>query len=585
LWEDVLQEHEGAFLFELRGQSPGVAQGLTRDVFRIGSDLENDLIMKDPGVALYQAEIVFQDRRFVIKNFSLEGSVFLNGEPFEEATLQKGDILTLGDSMYRFVTQGEALTLEELWRPVGGRHGLQAGRFKPLPRATFLVVLSVLAIGAVIWIVMSQNKKPGPIPSDTEDRLATTAGVVDPKGLREMYDRGVDLLAARRWDQAVMAFETVRENSPNYKEVDRLYEQAITESRASENLNQGKGRLTEGDPSGAKRELEKIPEMSVFYREADNMIRELDEKILSAKLDEARKQVEGKDLEAARMAVKAILERNPGSEEAAILLKQIGIMEGNPHKEWSPAQRARSGATPPVPASESAQNVETARARGPGGAQVDSAARTSPNVAVRKDVLRGPPGIQRARSGYLRGDTEQSLDDLEYLLERKSSGETLKNAREMQSRLLAARNYFQQAETLQKEGRYLEALEMWEKFLAKDREVAGTEESADFRKASISLSQIYCRRGREAFDAGQLVQASRLWQMAGRIDPGSVDARSGIREIRKSAQDYYREGYSLQEINPTEALRKWKVVLQIVPPDDPYYQKAKREIQRFKTIP
>jgi hypothetical protein len=186
VWEDLLLEHEVAFLFELRGQSPGVAQGLTQDVFRIGSDLENDLVLKDPGVALYQAEILPQDRRFIIKNFSVEGSVFLNGEAFEEATLRKGDILTVGDSMYRFVTQGEALTLEELWRPVGGRHGMEKSRFKPLPRLSFLVVLSILAIGAVIWIVMGQDKNPPYMSADIEDTVETTAQVMDPKGLREL---------------------------------------------------------------------------------------------------------------------------------------------------------------------------------------------------------------------------------------------------------------------------------------------------------------------------------------------------------------------------------------------------------------
>lgn len=109
-----MPERRSALLFELHGENPGTVHVLSGDLFRIGSDEENDLVLREQNIALYQAEIETSDDRFRIKNLSLEGAGFLNGEPFEEADLRRGDILTVGESIFRFVESGETLTQQEL---------------------------------------------------------------------------------------------------------------------------------------------------------------------------------------------------------------------------------------------------------------------------------------------------------------------------------------------------------------------------------------------------------------------------------------------------------------------------------------
>ncbi len=587
--EGILLEHEVAFLFELSGQSPGVAQGLTPEVFRIGSDMENDLIMKDQGIALYQAEISLQSQKFVIRNFSVEGSVFLNGEVFEEATLRRGDILTLGDSMFRFVTRGEALTQEELWRPVGGRKTLTKSGFSPMNRLPFLGLLSLLAVGVVIWISISQGPKNDPLSTslDGGDPVNTVMRT-DPKAMSYLYNHGVDLLAARHWDQAVIVFERVRKDSPKYREVDRLYQQGLDESRSALQLNQGKGFSIEGALSLAKEQLLRVPETSVFYREAEKLIRDIDQKLLLAQIDRVRKLMAEKDWMTARGEVESILRKDPKNEEALDLLKQIARMEGSPRKNWYFSRRksvpetdlTETPAAKPTP--EDAKPVVAKKTTGPAPAGKPS--RTAP--AVRKPAaVRGSPSLRRAVTAYVKGDTDRSFSELERILKRGARGETSQKAREMQRNLRAAKSYFHQAETLQNGGRFWEALEVWEKFLAKDRDLAGKAQSAYFRKASAQLSQIYYQRGKDAFDADQIVQASRFWRMAQRIDPGNKDVKQGLRRLTESAQRFYREGYSLQVVNPPGAREKWEVVLQIVPPGDPYYKKAKSQIERSAAIP
>jgi len=590
-----LLEHEVAFMFELRGQSPGVAQGLTRDVFRIGSDMENDLILKDAGVALYQAEIRLEKEQFLIRNFSVEGSVYLNGEAFEEASLRKGDILTVGDSIFRFVPQGEALTQEELWRPVGGKKPLPKAGFSPIKRLTFLASLSVLALGAILWIALNQTPRKDPLTAVKDGGVPSPSPRTDPRALSTLYDRGVDLLSARHWDRALVVFERVQLESPNYKELDRLVQEGVMESQAAQRLNQGKGKYLEGALASAREDLAKIGESSVVYREAEKLLREVEQKAVFEHIDRARKMMADKDWVSARGEVESALESDPGNVEASDLLRQIKRMDLAPSKNWyysrrtptSPADTA-VGTAVPVPAPERTQPAKTAPVSpvakgGQGGVPVP---RTGGGGIVRSSPAAvSAPSVQVARAAYLKGQTGRSISDLERILQGGRDGAGRVEAGRMVQDVRDAKSFFHQAETLQKEGRTREALEVWDRFLEKDRAVAGSQESAYCRKASVLLGQIYYQRGQEEFERDRVVPAARFWRMAQQIDPGNEDVKKGIRRLTESARKYYREGYSLQSINPPEAREKWKVVMQIVPPGDPYYQKARREIERSAAIP
>ena len=148
-----------------------------------------------------------------------------------------------------------------------------------------------------------------------------------------------------------------------------------------------------------------------------------------------------------------------------------------------------------------------------------------------------------------------------------------------------AKSSYHQAETLQEAGRTMEALDLWETFLETDRQITGSRKGVYFRQASVSLGAIFYDRGARAYQADDLVMAARLWKMAAQVDPKNKEVRKGLDMLADSARKYYRDGYSLQEINPQQAIEKWKVVLEIVPPTNIYHQKARQQIERFAVIP
>jgi tetratricopeptide (TPR) repeat protein len=586
--EDRSQGTGKAVLFELRGAQPGAAHPLPRGVFHIGSDEANDLVLKDRDVQPRQLEIRFTPDGFVLKTLSSEGSVFLNGEPFEQATLQKGDILTVGESMFRYVDPGETLSQQDLWRPVGGRQGMLDHKKRPLLRILLGMILALLAGGAIFVILFTQGKEPEKADPAALGKLTDLEKPVDREELKVQYEHGKDLLAARRWDEAVLVFEEIRRQMPNFMDLEGLYQEALSESETADVLNHGKGLVLENELVEAKAQIDQVPKNSVYYREAERLSREIEDLVLERRLQAAREALARQDWSFARREAEEILAKYPNNKEARrivlearLLQRQVADRGSGVHTAWSP----RRPAEPPAPEVTGGPQKEAPAERGPSASPppVTESARSIPKE--REGTLGWH--IQNAIARYRQGEAENSLASLEKAANGSGSGEAqaADRARALIGDLRSATTCFQQARTLQQQGRLAEALEVWERFLEADRNIAGDRGGAYFSEASASLARIYYERGQREFDRGNPVGAALFWKMGKKVNPQDPNLRRGFDQLDEVVKKLYREGYSLQEINIQEAIEKWKDVLEIVLPDHPYYRKAKQSIDRYAERP
>lgn len=586
--EEESQKTSGnALLFQLRGDEPGAAFPLPRGLFRIGSDEDNDLVLKDRDVKPNQLEITFQEDRFVLKNLSTEGSVFLNGEPFEESTLQKGDILTVGESMFRYVDRGDTLSQEDLWKPVGGKQGVTDARKTPIRRISFFLVLSLVAVGVVLFLLFGQGKRTETTQPRTSGKLSDLEKPVDREELKVQYEHGKDLVAARRWDEAILVFEAIRKQTPNFMDVESLYQEALGESEYVDVLNYGKGLVLEKELVDARMQMEQIPKRSVYYREAERLAREIDDMILEKRIQDALAALSRQDWSFAKREAEEILATYPNNKDARRILLEARMLQrqsseggSGVHTAWSPR---RPGSTSP---SSTAGPDEEVHEPTPPATDTPSAEPSTREVS--KPVKRAPRGdIQRAIEAYRQGRTEESLSYLERASNRANGeGEgQIQKARELTEALQSAMTYFQQAKNLQQTGRYREAVDVWERFLESDRSIAGEGGGTYFQEASVLLAKIYFQRGKKEFDRGNPVGAALFWKMGKKINPGDPDLRKGQDQLDEVARKLYREGYSLQEINISQAIEKWKEVQMILSPEHPYYKKAKNRIERYAERP
>jgi tetratricopeptide (TPR) repeat protein len=584
--EEDRQEHTAsALLFQLRGESPSSTYPLPRGVFRIGSDEENDLVLRDRDVKPNQLEIRFVEGAFLLKNLATQGSVFLNGEPFEEATLQKGDILTVGESMFRYVDLGETLSQEDLWRPVGGKQGVPDTRKRPLRRFAFLGIFALLALGSVMLLLFTQGKEVEQAQPGAQDKLSDLEKTVDREELKVQYERGKDLLAARRWDEAILVLESIRKQMPNFMDVEDLYQEALGESEYVDILNRGKGLVLENELVDAKAQMDQIPKKSVYYREAERLSREIEEMALEERIREALAALTRGDWSFAQQEAESVLATYPNNKEARRILLEARMLQRQHGDKGSGVLTAWSPRRPdPSPTPEGAKPSEAVQ---PETEPPASPPETVGRPASSPGRMTSGGSIPSAIAAYRQGRTDDSLSYLEKALNgaqgKQGAGAT--KAQELKEDIQSALTYFQQAKNLQQAGRYLEALEVWERFLERDQRIAGEQGGVYFLEASDLLGKIYFERGKTEFDRGNPIGAAIFWKMGAEVNPKDQELRMGMGQLDEVARKLYREGYSLQEINVLEAIEKWKEVMMIVSPDNPYYKKAKNRVDRYAESP
>ncbi|MBN2392883.1 MAG: DUF3662 domain-containing protein [Anaerolineae bacterium] len=68
---------------------------LTQPVVRIGRALDNDLILEDPRVSRYHAQLSCRYRRYILQDMGSRGGTTVNGFAIREIVLRPGDVISL----------------------------------------------------------------------------------------------------------------------------------------------------------------------------------------------------------------------------------------------------------------------------------------------------------------------------------------------------------------------------------------------------------------------------------------------------------------------------------------------------------
>jgi pSer/pThr/pTyr-binding forkhead associated (FHA) protein len=67
---------------------------LSKPVVRIGRALDNDLILEDPRVSRYHAQLSCRYRRYILQDTGSRGGTTVNGFPVQEIVLRPGDVIS-----------------------------------------------------------------------------------------------------------------------------------------------------------------------------------------------------------------------------------------------------------------------------------------------------------------------------------------------------------------------------------------------------------------------------------------------------------------------------------------------------------
>ena len=294
--------------------------------------------------------------------------------------------------------------------PIGGKDtGDRAGGSVGASRLPGLVVVIV----GVVWLASGGQERDRATEGtgDGGDRFRFRKnGPTRTQGTLRSWG-GPDFGTAVGRSQSC-AFEKVGQDSPGYKGCDRLYRQALQEGRAQEQLTLAKGLVLEGDPTGAKKILEGVPSESVFHREAQDLLRDVNSLLIEAELDKAEDYAALKDWTAARRIVESVLADVPHEQKGQApccsryrscsgIRTPLGMSRKRPErprrKRWRRilhrGRRKTDGEAPRAKAERAKPRAVTA-----------SRKKTGITKATKPPVWRSMgPGVKRAQKAYFEG--------------------------------------------------------------------------------------------------------------------------------------------------------------------------------------
>jgi pSer/pThr/pTyr-binding forkhead associated (FHA) protein len=88
----------------------GMIFPLDKHVFKIGRSLDNDLVLNDPSVSRYHAEIIYHNSRFMLMDKNSSTGVYLNNKKADVSPLFAGDIIQVSHTPIMFMFKGASLT-------------------------------------------------------------------------------------------------------------------------------------------------------------------------------------------------------------------------------------------------------------------------------------------------------------------------------------------------------------------------------------------------------------------------------------------------------------------------------------------
>ena len=115
-----------------------------------------------------------------------------------------------------------------------------------------------------------------------------------------------------------------------------------------------------------------------------------------------------------------------------------------------------------------------------------------------------------------------------------------------------------------------------------DRELAGGPSSETSKPLRTRLASRYFLKASQAKTTGNWAKAVEYGRQALEAEPGHPGAQAIITEAKQISGDLYLRAYQLRDTDQPEALKLFKEVLAMTPPDDEHHVKAKGYIERLE---
>ena len=103
--DDMSSLQQGVFLIVNKQVIP-----LSKEVTRLGRQLENDIVFHEEFLSRFHAEIIHEGGRYVLCDKQSTSGTFVNGRKIDRCVLNSGDLISLANIYVMFVNNNPKIT-------------------------------------------------------------------------------------------------------------------------------------------------------------------------------------------------------------------------------------------------------------------------------------------------------------------------------------------------------------------------------------------------------------------------------------------------------------------------------------------
>lgn len=538
---------EGAKLVCLAGPQAGSEYVLDGDEMVIGRAGDNAISIPDTSVSRKHVLLRNTGSGWAASDMGSGNGTLINSSAIaEETPLSDGDVITLGDTELKFVTDeaaaaspsdtGDSAPLARRNRdiPVRGRAPVRSSRGRmpvvdPDAKAKRKKLLIRAGAGVVLvaLVVVGWQLKAAQNEQKKKDLERQTGKVMEQ--CRSLAQEGKNLVREGKWVEAKAKFEEVLQINPDFGNgtIQQYIDRANKEIPAQQALDAADDAIKQSKLGVAVKEIAKVPLDTQQYERRDELV-----KLIDTKMEQKVKDAQ-------------VLLGSTGDRVKMVQLKEMAedLLAVKPeHREGLEFKSTADNAIDRI-------DHPTVCQFGTCGGKCCPA--PTPWTAVQERFKNGDQSGAFAMAQQCAGRAAQC----------KMLQEQIKDFMEK----------FRKLENLSPQE--LRAL------LQLDRKIGGGPSSLS-KQIGVRITANYLRKASSCKAKGEWSCAAENAKIVLEGEPGNVEAHEILREAKGKAKDLYMKGYSLKGQDPDEAARIFKQVVDMTAPDDEYHQKAANQLKR-----
>ncbi len=510
-----------AKLVGLRGRRRGAEFALRGTELMIGRDEGSDIVIADISVSRQHAQLRRTAEGWLIKDAGGGNGTRVNGLSIDEVLLHDGDLVELGTTELQFVEPPPPPPEAEAVEEGAGEAG--RGQKGPSPRVKKLAI----GVGALFFVLIALKLA---LPS-AHTSLSPTSG-----GQTDEFAVARKLILGQKWEDAKAALVKAQADDPDNPEIKRYLDTISAEIVNQRHLDNAKADFAKSDLVGTLRELQMVGTGSLLSDDAAKVKGQVDAAV-TALIQQAHDELDKGELADAKQHLDKAMGAEPDQPKGVALLPRLSaaLAEADVRAHIAAQQRALSAAD---------QRIEN-----------------------------GPVG--QARRAFTSGDVNTALGILG-----SANGPDALLAAELGNKIRMFSMYYSRGK--QAVGRNTAtAVDQLTRAHSLAIDIGNFHKGVDGETGALAVSsgkllaQVQDQLGRAARSARAFDKAYKHFAAALAANRSDGEAKENVARLASEAKDLYLTSYGQMQIDPSAAIRGFKLVLSMTGPDDPYHSKAK----------